>query len=59
MPACDKCWGDAFTRSMANHTNQADEYYKLLEERKDNPCTPEQQSMDSAQEPDKESSNDT
>ena len=38
--SCEKCWGDAFARQTGN---QAEEYFRLLEERKDNPCTPEQQ----------------
>jgi len=51
MGACEKCWGDAFSRSISNRTSQAEEYYKLLEERKDKPCTHEQQAGDSVQEP--------
>lgn len=42
--ACEKCWNDAYLRWMANPGKpQADHYTDLLLERKDNPCTPEQQ----------------
>ena len=44
MTTCEKCWGDAYRREMANTSkDQAQHYSDLLEERKDNPCTPEQQ----------------
>lgn len=44
MSACEKCWGDAFTRAYGRgDTDQATEYRRLLDERKDNPCTPEEQ----------------
>lgn len=44
MTMCEKCWSDAYGRAMA-HTSktQTDHYCDLLRERKDNPCTPEQQ----------------
>ena len=35
MPSCEKCWRDAH--------GEADRYSELLMERKDFPCTPEQQ----------------
>ena len=41
--SCERCWGDAFSRSHFGGTCQADEYEKLLKERKDNPCTPREQ----------------
>jgi hypothetical protein len=44
MSACEKCWGDAYLRSRATGKSQTECYYELLDERKDNPCTPEQQS---------------
>lgn len=44
MPMCEKCWNDAYMREIANPMKgQAEHYHDLLEERKDNPCTPEQQ----------------
>lgn len=35
MPACEKCWSDAGGSTA--------EYYRLLDERKDNPCSPREQ----------------
>ena len=44
MSACEKCWGDAYLRTLYNPVkSQADHYRDLLEERKDKPCTPEEQ----------------
>jgi len=43
MSACEKCWGDAFMRASVSSRSQVEEYGLLLVERKDNPCTPEQQ----------------
>jgi len=40
MSACEKCWSDAH---RGPQVSVADEYRRLLEERRDNPCTPEQQ----------------
>lgn len=39
MPACEKCWAD----SHSSMGDQPAEYRRLIEERRDNPCTPEQQ----------------
>ena len=36
--ACEKCWGDAYMRSLCDGRSQADHYAELLAERKDNPC---------------------
>ncbi len=45
MSACEKCWADAYLRHRLNPTKSQMEYYReLLEERKDKPCTPEEQS---------------
>jgi len=42
--ACEKCWADAYMRWMSNpEKDQAEHYRELLAERKDHPCTPEQQ----------------
>jgi len=43
MATCEKCWEDAFTRAKCSHRSQTECYHELLEERKDNPCTPKQQ----------------
>lgn len=46
MSACEKCWSDAYMRSKVTGKSQGGCYQELLEERKDNPCTPEQQAGD-------------
>ena len=43
MAACEKCWNDAYNKSYGSHTDQATEYQKLIKERKDTPCSPEEQ----------------
>ena len=43
MPMCEKCWIDAYKMEWYGDGNQADNYKILLDERKENPCTPEQQ----------------
>lgn len=43
MPACEKCWADTYRRSRSTGKSQAECYHELLEERKDNPCSPKQQ----------------
>lgn len=44
MSSCEKCWGDAYMRMLGNGTkSQAEHYHDLLQERKDNPCTPREQ----------------
>ncbi len=40
MASCEKCWRDAH---LGPQFSVAEEYARLLKERKDNPCTPEQQ----------------
>lgn len=35
MPSCEKCWEDA--------CGNAEKYQELIKERKDDPCTPEEQ----------------
>ena len=42
--ACEKCWYDASWRSAWNGRSVAENYGDLLEERRDNPCTLEEQS---------------
>lgn len=44
MAMCEKCWADAYMRAVNNPSkSQTKHYFDLLEERKGNPCTPEQQ----------------
>ncbi len=43
MPACEKCWADAYRRSYGSSKSQTECYIELLKERKDSPCTEEQQ----------------
>ena len=43
MASCEKCWGDAYVRSLSTLKDQVDHYNDLLAERKDDPCTPEEQ----------------
>lgn len=42
MAACEKCWEDAWYRSQFVNPikSQPEHYAELLEERKDNPCSP-------------------
>lgn len=40
MSACEKCWRDAH---RGPQFDVADEYRRLIEERRDHPCTPEEQ----------------
>lgn len=44
MSACEKCWSDAYMRMLSTGKSQGECYLELLAERKDNPCTPRQQS---------------
>lgn len=41
--ACEKCWGDAYIRARTLGGFQVDRYYELLDERKDNPCSVQEQ----------------
>jgi len=44
MPTCEKCWGDAYKRVLADSSkSQTDHYYDLLKEREENPCTVKEQ----------------
>jgi len=44
MAGCEKCWKDAFTRSMCDHgKSQAEHYQDILQERESNPCTLQEQ----------------
>ena len=46
MPSCEKYWNDAHSRAMSQHKSITDCYKELLEERKDNPCSPREQAGD-------------
>ena len=44
MSACEKCWSDAYHRSISSPMKSQAEYYsELLEERKENPCSEKDQ----------------
>jgi len=44
MASCEKCWDDAGLMTFSNPMKgKPEHYYDLIEERKDNPCTPEEQ----------------
>ncbi len=44
MSTCEKCWNDAGLAAQASSLLTQAEYYSiLLKERKNTPCTPEQQ----------------
>jgi hypothetical protein len=43
MSACEKCWSDAYLRAYGSGKSQVECYNELLEERKDNPCSPQEQ----------------
>jgi hypothetical protein len=50
MASCEKCWEDAFYRSMVDAFKSKSEHYSdLIKERKDNPCTPEEQAGEEAE----------
>lgn len=41
---CERCWWDAWGGGhFAGCESQTDRYHQLLEERKENPCTPKQE----------------
>ena len=40
---CNKCWGDAYTRSHLTGRCQAECYAEILDEREANPCSIEEQ----------------
>lgn len=42
--ACEKCWSDAYLRMLSEPSKtRAEHYSELLDERRDRPCTPEQE----------------
>lgn len=46
MSACEKCWRDAH---RGPEFSVAEEYERLMDERRDHPCTPEEQAGPDAQ----------
>lgn len=40
---CEKCWADAFQRSVSTGKSQTDCYLELLKERKSKPCSEDEQ----------------
>lgn len=47
MPGCEKCWNDAYGRSLTDtRKSQVEHLADLLRERKDNPCSPKEQAGD-------------
>lgn len=43
-PSCEKCWDDAYGRTLADPSrSQAEHYQDLLDERRDSPCSPREQ----------------
>lgn len=42
----EKCWADAYARVYGAARDQYEAYKELLEERKDHPCTPQEQAGD-------------
>ena len=47
MASCEKCWSDAYYLQDCEE-GHVEKYAKLIEERKDNPCTPEEQAGNDA-----------
>jgi len=43
MSSCEKCWEDSGLRARMTGRNKEELYHELLEERKDNPCSPKEQ----------------
>jgi hypothetical protein len=40
MGACEKCWNDAYTATLARGGTQVEHYLRLLAGRAENPCEP-------------------
>lgn len=43
MSSCEKCWSDAYLKSILTGKSQIACYQQILKERKDNPCSPREQ----------------
>ncbi len=51
MASCEKCWSDSYMRIDTDPMkSQTEHYHELIEERKEHPCTPEQQAGEDAKE---------
>lgn len=51
MASCEKCWRDAYFMTLSDPMKgQSEHYQDLIAERKDEPCTPEQQAGQDAYE---------
>jgi len=48
MAACEKCWGDAYKRMITTGLDQAECYKQILFERREEPCSPEEQAGEGA-----------
>lgn len=48
MSACEKCWSDADILAALRGMSKSEVYLILLEERRDNPYSPEQQAGEQA-----------
>ena len=48
MAACEKCWAEASAAAIHLGGSVVDHYHRLLKERNDSPCTPEEQMGDRA-----------
>lgn len=43
MAACEKCWADAYLRSLSTGKTQTNCYLELLKERESKPCSVNEQ----------------
>ena len=44
MTSCEKCWGDAYMRSLGDRSKSQSEHYRdLLKEREETPCSLKEQ----------------
>jgi len=47
---CEKCWADAYPRACESGRSQYDCYLELLEERRENPCKPDDKAAQTPEE---------
>ena len=55
MSLCEKCWNDAYFQTIGTSQSHYARYRRLLRERRDKPCTPEQQSGEYLKQPETKS----